>query len=137
VSALDVRGETGSAEELERMDAVSKESVPESEHPNFSAFMLNRRCWETVGEFDENFFPAYFEDNDYHYRMRLAGLRAIVHPPALFYHFGSRTQNEARPAPIVPGDWFERNRSYYVRKWGGPPGQEQYRDPFGARKAAR
>jgi GT2 family glycosyltransferase len=136
VSALDVRGEIRTPEDLWRLEAASKEHVEESEHPNFSAFMLNRRCWETVGEFDENFFPAYFEDNDYHYRMQLADLRAIVHPQALFYHFGSRTQNEARSTPIVQGEMFERNRSYYVRKWGGPPRQEQHRYPFGGQAAA-
>lgn len=131
VSAFDVRGEVSTPVDVFGMAAAVKEQVEESDHPNFSAFMLNRTCWEAVGEFDETFYPAYFEDNDYHYRMQLAGLRGIVHPPAMFYHFGSRTQNEARAAPIVAGAAFERNRSYYVEKWGGTPGEERYRSPFG------
>ena len=44
--------------------------------PDFSCFMIGREALEKVGPFDENFYPAYFEDNDYHYRIRLAGGRA-------------------------------------------------------------
>jgi hypothetical protein len=35
----------------------------------WSIFAINRACVDNVGFFDENFFPAYFEDNDYHYRL--------------------------------------------------------------------
>jgi len=131
-TALDVRGEVGAPEEVLRIPANAKDGVAESEHPNFSAFILNRHCWETVGAFDEGFFPAYFEDNDYHRRIVLAGFRAVVHPPAMFYHYGSRTQNESGAGPVVSGDLFQRNRAYYVRKWGGPPGAESFTTPFGA-----
>ena len=133
VSALDVRGEVGAPEDVFSIPADSKTGVAESDHPNFSAFLLSRRCFDLVGQFDEAYYPAYFEDNDYHYRILLAGLRAVVHPPAMFYHHGSRTQNEARASPIVPGSVFEENRVYYVRKWGGPPGREKFGEPFGAR----
>jgi GT2 family glycosyltransferase len=132
-TALDVRGEVASPEELATISAESKDGVPESEHPDFAAFVLSRTCWETVGTFDEDFFPAYFEDNDYHRRIMLAGLRAVVHPPAMFYHFGSRTQNESGAAPVVSGSMFERNRDRYLRKWGGLPGAENFHVPFGGR----
>jgi GT2 family glycosyltransferase len=131
-TALDIRGEVAAPEDIFTIPPDAKDGAAESEHPNFSAFMLNRHCWETVGRFDEQFSPAYFEDNDYHRRIVLAGLRAVVHPPAMFYHFGSRTQNESCPAPIVSGGAFDRIRDYYVRKWGGPPGAETFTSPFGA-----
>lgn len=130
-TALDVRGEVGAPEEVLTIPDDAKDGVAESEHPNFSAFMLSRHCWNTVGPFDDGFFPAYFEDNDYHRRIVLAGLRAIVHPPAMFYHFGSRTQNESKGLPVVSSETFERNRAYYVKKWGGPPGAEKFSTQFG------
>lgn len=134
VTALDVRGEVPLPTMIDALDDRDKESTEESEAPNFSAFMINRTCWEEVGEFDNGFFPAYFEDNSYHYRMRLLGFRAIVYPPALFYHYGSRTQNESLEKPIVPGNFFEKNRAYFVEKWGGPPGDEKYDHPFNDKK---
>jgi GT2 family glycosyltransferase len=130
-TALDVRGEVSAPEDVLAIPADSKDGVAESEYPNFAAFMLSRHAWETVGPFDEEFFPAYFEDNDYHRRILLAGLRAVVHPPAMFYHFGSRTQNESGGGPVVSGALFDRNRERYLRKWGGPPGAERFAAPFG------
>lgn len=34
---------------------------------------ITRHAWETVGKFDEGFFPAYFEEVDYCFRARQAG----------------------------------------------------------------
>jgi hypothetical protein len=36
----------------------------------FSAFFLTSLAWNLVGLFDETFYPAYLEDNDYRERMR-------------------------------------------------------------------
>jgi GT2 family glycosyltransferase len=130
VTATNVRGECVEPSDVFRLDASAREAIAEADSPDFSAFLLNRGCWEAVGPFDESFFPAYFEDNDYHYRMRLSGLRAISCPPAVFYHFGSRTQYEAAGKPVVGSPQFERNRAYYIRKWGGPPGKERRNKPF-------
>lgn len=130
ITAMDARGECAYPEKLFDLKSADKGEVGESEGPNFSAYMINRRCWEEVGKFDEGFFPAYFEDNDYHYRIKLAGLKAIVYPPALFFHYGSRTQNESGDIPLVPGSLFEKNRSYFIRKWGGVPGNEAFTHPY-------
>ena len=136
VTCLDVRGDMQklglTPDDLPNMVAKEYEVVDESPHPNFSAFAINRACWEEVGEFDELFFPAYFEDNDYHYRMQLLDVGAIVYPPALFYHFGSGTQNNANEngTPIVSSPLFENARANYFKKWRGVPGQEKFRTPY-------
>lgn len=136
VTCMDVRGEMQerhiSPQLIGLLLAMDKVDVPEAPHPNFSAFALDRHTWETVGEFDELFAPAYFEDNDYHYRMKLAGVPAITFPPAMFFHHGSRTQNEASEdgRPIVPSGLFENARGAFVRKWGGVPGQERWQHPY-------
>lgn len=129
VTCMDVRGETDPFL-LVNIDDTTKESVPESLHPNFSAFCVNQNCWDKVGEFDELYEPAYFEDNDFHYRMGLADMKGIVYPPAMFYHYGSRTQNEADKVPMVSGAMFENNRAFYAKKWGGVPGQEKFKLPY-------
>jgi len=95
------------------------------EHPDFSCFMIDRRLPEIVGKFDENFIPAYFEDNDMHYRIQLAGCKAGCTYSAPYYHFGSQT---AKPESFH--ETFRANREYYVRKWGAAPGQETFAKPF-------
>jgi hypothetical protein len=120
---------------ISMVSAMEKEKVEEAPHPNFSAFMLGRAASEVIGEFDELFFPAYFEDNDFHYRMKLLELEAVVFPPAMFYHYGSRTQNEADASgPIVPGPMFEANRDKYSAKWGGAPREEKFEHPYNDEK---
>lgn len=100
------------------------------EAADFSCFMIRPEQFvEKFGWFDEKFSPAYFEDNDMAYRMRLLGgtYRQILH--ARMYHAGSVTQNW-NGQPVVTGEMFETNRSYYAVKWGGLPGAEQYRLPY-------
>lgn len=92
---------------------------------------FHRSVFETVGRFDENFFPAYYEDNDMSMRIQ--------------HGFGRRTQR-----PIwtkVPVDAthtmdahalklggvnvnLAANRDYFVEKWGGDVGKETFDTPF-------
>lgn len=131
VSCLDVRSECHVPEELFSLSPEKKKGVGESEHPNFSAFMINKWCWERVGAFNEIFKPCYFEDNDYHYRIKKEGMRAITLPMAMFYHYGSRTQNEATDKPICSSPQFEKNRALYISIWGDVPGNEKWEHPYG------
>ncbi len=130
VTCMNVRSEVDEQtlpEGLLTFDDASKEKVAEAPHPDFSAFMVTRECWEKIGEFDELFQPAYYEDNDYHYRMGLGGMLAIVYPPAVYYHYGSRTQNEAIGRPFTDsGGQYGR----YLKKWSGAPGKEQWKTPY-------
>lgn len=127
-TCLDVTGESNrDPQQMVLIKDTDKDVCPETPHPCFSAFMVNRKCWDTVGEFDEIFFPAYYEDNDYHYRMQLAGILAITYPPAMFFHWGSATQNEALGRPLTESS---NQHAQYVRKWGGDPGHEKWKTPY-------
>ena len=137
VTCMDIRGEMQQfgimPSTIGTVSAKEKELVDEAPNPNFSAFMISKDCWEVCGEMDEGFYPAYFEDTDYHYRMNVLEIPAITFPPALFYHFGSRTQNEAQEngQPMVPGGLFENNRAYMMKKWGSTKAEEiVYTHPF-------
>ena len=67
---------------------VTEES--ESEHPDFSGFMINKKTLDVIGYFDETFAGCYYEDNDYHARIVLSGNKAISYNLAPFYHFASK-----------------------------------------------
>ena len=114
----------------EETRVLEPQPVSTAPHPDFSCFMITPRTFRIVGRFDENFVPAYFEDNDYHYRMKLLGLEAISSTGAPVYHYGSSTQNGDPSAPVVPGHQFEKCRGYYTEKWGGAPGHETFTVPY-------
>lgn len=100
------------------------------EGQRFACFLLNPQAYREVGPFDEVFHPAYFEDNDYHRRLTLAGWESPVAPSALG-HVGSATYQAKSPAEQAAHHaMFARNQRKYLAKWGGLPGQERYTEPY-------
>lgn len=99
--------------------------------PDFSCFAIGRKYWKEVGPFDEKFEGAYFEDNDSHRRVQLAGYQALSWAP--IYHYGSITikSDPVRKFEIQNAGMYEKNRSYYIEKWGGDTGSETFSTPFG------
>ncbi len=93
----------------------------------WSAFVLSRNTYNLVGDFDEKFYPAYFEDNDYEYRLKVSGI-AILQDPRLNPEVYRQSMTSHKDQNINNG--FMSNREYYMKKWGGLPGNEQYRTPF-------
>ncbi|MFW5748136.1 MAG: glycosyltransferase family 2 protein [Chloroflexota bacterium] len=51
-----------------------------------AAFMMRRTLYEELGGFDLIFYPAYVEDIDLAWRVRLAGYRVIYVPESVVYH---------------------------------------------------
>jgi GT2 family glycosyltransferase len=128
-SGDDVSGRVVAPDDVLAVLGPSREKL--KPHPDFSCFMLGKKAIARIGFFDENFYPAYFEDNDYHYRIRLAGLRAVKTNRAPYFHFGSRTIRENAGIRELSNAGYLANRDYYVKKWGGLPGKEKYKTPFG------
>jgi len=91
-----------------------------SEHPNFSCFLIHRSYFDKIGTFDENFNPAWYEDNDAHRRIKLLGYKAITTTAAPMIHFGGATT-----ALLEIAD-SSKSRAYYIRKWGGIPNSHPY-----------
>jgi GT2 family glycosyltransferase len=131
VTCCNVRGELQDGHSIEEISPDTRGGINEAENPDFSAFMVSKESYNKIGLFDEEFEPCYYEDNSYHYRINLAGMKAICLPTALFYHFGSRTQNEAIPGQVIcSSPAFERNKAEYVKMWGGLPEHEIYKTKY-------
>lgn len=75
----------------------------------FSCVITKREVLNKIGVFDENFFPAFFEDNDLKYRAIEAGYGIYVTNEAGFFHFGSVTS-------VKHSANMEKNRAYYYSK---------------------
>jgi hypothetical protein len=98
-------------------------------------FAITRECIERVGWFDENFYPAYCEDCDYSWRMKLAGVSAGgigMSEQIAGTHEGSSTLRalEAAEQDAVVRKGEQENQAYYREKWGGAPGAEVFKRPF-------
>lgn len=112
-------------------------AMPDAEI-GFACFALDKHTVDKVGFFDESYTPAYFEDNDYIYRVKMAGLRYSFTDSSVV-HEGSKTQfwkGDGDDERIVSHEQFRSNRAYYVKKWGGQPGEETYTVPFDNKQPA-
>jgi hypothetical protein len=98
------------------------------------AFAITRRAVDTVGYFDEVFFPGYMEDIDYHWRVRIAGLPQLI-TRVQFIHRGGGSSNLRKGL----GDYERmlqnggRGWEYGWMKWGwyGPQHIENSGPPSG------
>ena len=78
----------------------------------FYGMMLWRKCWEIVGEFEEEYEKAYFEDMSYMLRINETGVKTCgLWTSSLFHHNGI-TSNKYRY-----GVEFDRNLHYFNHKW--------------------
>jgi GT2 family glycosyltransferase len=81
-----------------------------------------------VGDFDEIFYPAYYEDSDYLYRMKIKGKRQEVeeklNPEVIRI---SMTQEKS---PEFVNASMQANRLRYIEKWGNSPLLETFLTPY-------
>ena len=92
-------------------------------YQNWCSFILRVDAWKQVGGFDTEFFPAYFEDNSFCYKMRLQNMERVhtfeLNP--LIYRNSMTIAKE----PSLNNN-FMRNRQVYIDMWGGLPNEEKY-----------
>lgn len=85
---------------LERPLAYGRHHTTENQPIDYvtgAMFGITRRAWEAVGEFDEGFYPAYFEEVDYCYRARQAGFAIGCATEATAVHLFNNKSWQADP----------------------------------------
>jgi len=93
----------------------------------WAAFIISQSVYKKVGDFDSSFYPAYFEDNDYIYRMKLANInieQSMRLIPMVMRHSSSLTKD-----PSLNKD-FLKNKNRFIDKWGGEPKKEKFKTPY-------
>lgn len=98
----------------------------------FSAVCVTRAVWDEVGGFDEGFWPAYFEDNDFWRRFHLRGIDwDHILAPSDHLGGGSQTIKSDPELASLNNVTFPLNRDRYVAKWGAMPLQgEPWAEPW-------
>jgi len=101
---------------LERLcEARTDEITLSKMFPHWHAFSVGYEAVRRLGLFDEAFFPAYFEDNDYNTRANRFGvsIRKLDIPAD---HDNSSTLKSDPVFQALNGDTFARNQAYYQAK---------------------
>lgn len=102
----------------------------ERDHPDFSNFLIRKSVTDKVGFFNEDYFPGYVEDSEFHARAWFAGIRLLcVDLP--FVHFGASTLKQANEKEaIIIRRGAGRNRERFRQTYGCLPGTPEYEKLF-------
>ena len=83
-----------------------------------AAMMIRRQAYEEAGEFDEHFYPAWYEDVDYCHRLTRCGWEVYFVPAAEFIHTGGYSTGALGNGNFLRA--YYRNQIFYARKHLGP-----------------
>lgn len=130
VMSVDWHPKPGELKRLaERLESPFTAIMCDSTQNGYSSVVITRELIQKVGMLDENFYPAYYEDNDHRYRMKLAQVEWELYPLG-YTHKVSSTLKSSATYMLENQRTFQANFNYYVKKWGGCPGSEKFKTPF-------
>ena len=94
-----------------------------------ACWLMRRELYERLGDLDEIFNPAQYEDFDYCYRARQAGWEILYQPAAEMYHFENTTTDGSTDfnftyVTIKNGAVFKQRWSHMFSEEGGPPDEQ-------------
>jgi len=114
---------------IDTMPLDEPERMPLTPHPDFSAFLIRRECWEKVGKFDED-MVLYASDCSYHVRAHRLGV-PLMKANVPFYHVNSQTMKRAN---TEEKRWIQeqanKDRAVFKAKYGCLPGTPEYAKLF-------
>jgi GT2 family glycosyltransferase len=99
----------------------------------FACFIINKTNYFIAGRLDINFYPVYYEDRDFLYRITLLGKKFGAVTDIIIKHNAGST---IRVMDSFTHD-LSKNHEYYIKKWGGPPDKEVFTIPFNGKEASK
>lgn len=124
---------TGDAADIERIDNDPESVIGNRPtlvpHPDFSAYMITKDAWQTIGPFDER-MVIYASDLDYHIRAHRRGIM-LMNSAIPFYHERSSTLNNADPRERRMIELrADADREVLRQKWNCTAWGEDYKAQF-------
>jgi GT2 family glycosyltransferase len=95
---------------------LQSDAIP-VEQPAAAALMIRREAYDDVGGFDEQFYPAWYEDVDFCQRLKSIGWDIYFAPQAEFLHEGGYSANEMGSERFARS--YYSNQVRYARKHFG------------------
>lgn len=92
----------------------TKDEIYETNFVNVAAWLMSRKCIETVGGFNP-IFHMYGEDDNYIHRTHYHGLKVGIYPFAIIYH-----DRENRPEIITKNTYKKNLKKSLLVKYSNP-----------------
>jgi GT2 family glycosyltransferase len=106
---------------LEKTTVYSNEDVVVISNYGFSYFSIGRNIIQEVGLFDENYFPAYYEDTDWEKRVRDMGYaKQILYPDVKIKLLDTTITVKSNPQYMKRKEQTDlSNQHYFNKKFAG------------------
>lgn len=78
------------------------------------SIMIPSTIFNSIGLFDEGFYPLYFDDFDFCLRAKKAGFKIIYLKDAIFWHGGGKT-TQGFPSKNVYFWWYKNKIRFYIK----------------------
>jgi N-acetylglucosaminyl-diphospho-decaprenol L-rhamnosyltransferase len=111
-------GETRDPHPALRADLSQRERSVEQ--PAAAALMIRRDAYDEIGGFDEQFYPAWYEDVDFCKRLKVQGWEIFFLPSAEFVHSGGYSADALGNERFLGA--YYRNQVRFARKHFGIAG---------------
>ena len=125
-------GPLGGQDFVEAMTKNESEvAVEPDEGIGWHFIALRTDLFRMVGFFDFNYYPAYFEETDFAYRIQLAYGWQTKRPLWPKCHIDAKVESIAHGMRLGGVNVHMGQQSArYAKKWGGAPGFETFTTPF-------
>ena len=99
--------------------AMDPMATAQVDQPAGAFFMFSREAWQTIGGFDERFWPVWFEDVDFCARLKSAGFRTYYTPKGIAKHPGAHS---IRKLPLENREryWYGSLLEYAGKHFSAP-----------------
>ena len=97
--------------------------VREVDYVSGASLLVRKTIWDRLDGFDEAFAPAYYEDTDFAFRVRRAGLKVFYQPDSVVVHHEGISHRREKNAGIQAA--LGENRDRFVARWGAELRSEQ------------
>jgi len=98
--------------------------VREVDYCSGASILVRRALFQSIGGFDEDFAPAYYEDADLAFRLRARNMRVLYEPcSAVVHHEGM-----SHGTDLATGGKAHQvaNQARMIKRWGGVLARENY-----------
>lgn len=89
--------------------------VKETDYISGAGLMIRKPLWDTVGGFDEQFAPFYYEDTDLAFAARKHGFKVVYQPKSMIVHFEGATCGTA--VNTESKQRMQINKEKFLEKW--------------------
>jgi GT2 family glycosyltransferase len=103
---------------FKRTTTIRKDAGPTPvDQPAAAALMVRREAFDAIGGFDDRFYPAWYEDVDFCWRLKTAGWEIWFEPEAEFKHEGG--YSAAAMGSRAFAEAYYRNQLRFTQKHFG------------------